>query len=130
MDRNLVDFTLVEIDSRLTESVKQISVQAADPKTAVKTFTPKRRPIGTQRGVPEFTGTMQVVLHKGELEVDWWKWMLDNLKKDVVYERAEDGQRMILEGVWVNDVGEEYDAGGGEMMANVSFGALDHREEK
>lgn len=128
MAREIVDISLLELDGQELETVRSFSITKADPKTPVKTMRRKRRALGYQRGVPDYSADLEVVLLAGDPEVDWDALQKSGQRFLIAYERGIDGQRRNLVDCIVDEITEPYDEGG-ETRVTVRVLALDERPE-
>lgn len=127
-----VDIALPEISysggSKELQSVKEVEVDSKDTKTAVKTMTRSRRPIGYTQGVPEFAVKLTVAQFK-EPEVDWFGLLLSGEKFLLTYEEGLNGHRYRCVDMVVNGVNKPFKEDGA-IMFTVDCIALDHQFEQ
>jgi hypothetical protein len=133
MARDIVDIALVEINStsqgsKELDTVVEMSVGVTDSVSAVKTMRRKRRPLGYQTGVPDFSVDLTVVLLRGTPEVDWRALQRSKEKFALTYEESEGGKRFTLVDCIVTEVSKPF-AESGEMRASVKLLALDELPE-
>jgi hypothetical protein len=128
MGRKIVDIAVVELNGQELQTVRSLSVNKADPKTAVKVMRRLRRALGFTRGVPDYTASLEVVLLHGDLEVDWDALQKSGEEFTITYERGIDGKRRSLIDCVVGDITEPYDEGG-ETRVSVSLVFLDERDD-
>lgn len=128
MGREIVDIAVVELDGQQLETVVKLEIKKTDKKTPVKTMRPKRRAIGTYRGVPDWNGTMTVVYLVGTNEVDWDTHWKAGKKSELTYEKGIGGERRTLVDWQIDDISEPYDKDG-ETLVDISWVALDDRKD-
>lgn len=127
MAREIVDIAFVELDGTELETVRQLQLSKQDPAKVVKTMRKKRRALGIQRGVPEFSGSFEVVQLK-EAEQDWDVLCRAKLPHLVTYQKSEGGDRRQLIDLYFTDMSEPYDVDG-EQRVTVDFVYLDDKPE-
>ncbi len=104
------------------QSVVSVNPTNADPKTPVKTMNRERRPIGWNRGVPDYTFDLEMAVGKQGLEADFEKLSETMEEFTMVFEADDGGIRLRYEGCVVTNV--SYNANeAGEMRATVSVAA-------
>lgn len=125
MADGIVDRILPQISysggNKELRTVKSVSVDESDEKTAVETINRDREPLGFTRGVKKTGLTVETVRLKGELEVDWRA-----LKESGEVFRfsfpEEDGQRISAKDCVVDSVTLSYPSSG-EVAESVKMKA-------
>lgn len=133
MARDIVEIALVEIasasqGSKELETVVGMTPNSTDPAAPVKTMTRKRRAIGYQSGVPDFSFDLEVVIPMGTPEVDWWHLQRTREKFLLMWEENEGGKRWSAIDCIVTDISKPFSERG-ETKATVKILALDVKPE-
>src|SRR5689334_19726386 len=108
----MVDIAFIEISTsagnvELT-TVEEFEPNITDKKKPVATMNRNRRPIGKQRGIPEFSADMTVVIPLGKQEVDWEQLMLSGEEFLITYEESEGGRRFSFVRAWVDELSKPF----------------------
>jgi hypothetical protein len=128
MARNIVDIALVEFNGIPLTTVRSWAPKSPNPSAPVKTMNSKRRAIGYTRGVPDFSGDLDVVIPVGTPEVDWREYKRLGTTFLFSWTEASGGKRRSFIDCRVNECSPTFDEGG-ETKISVSIVALDERAE-
>jgi hypothetical protein len=123
---DLIQHAICDIDGVELQTVANFDVEDSDDTTLAKAMTRRRRAIGKQRGIPEFSGSARVFVATGTHgEVDWDSMNRTKSEHVWTYEEDDGGTRWILEGWHVTSIKKSFDAEGNAMW-DISWKAFDH----